>query len=224
MDVYLLKFDSYQKSLPQSMQEDLQPFQDFLQAHHREAQQDLVRKLNSPHFRKLIKEWRGWLEAEVPEVSSQPSAMLPVARLADLRIHKMHKRVLKDGKKIDRDSPAENLHELRKDCKKLRYLMEFFQSLYPKPEIRSLIKQLKVLLDNLGDFQDLQVQAEAIEAFGEQMREEKAPASALMAMGALVSQLLERQQQAREEFAALFADFSTKENTQAFQRLFGGKG
>ncbi|MEN8178798.1 MAG: CHAD domain-containing protein [Pseudomonadota bacterium] len=223
MDVYLLKFDGYQTSLPAKVRPDLEPFWDFLLAQHKKAQGELVRKLNSPHFRKLIKEWRQWLEEPVENISFQPNAVQPIARLADQRIFKIYKRVLKDGKAIKPGSAAESMHDLRKDCKKLRYLMEFFQSLYPKPEITGLIKILKVLLDNLGDFQDLQVQAEAIESFGDEMLKEGAPARSLMAMGILVGNLLDRQEQAREEFAALFSGFTDEENAQAFKKLFGNK-
>ncbi len=223
MDVYLLKFDNYQQSLPAKIRPDLEPFRDFLQAHHEKAHRDLVRKLKSPHFRKLMKDWRQWLETPVANVSFQPNAVRPIAALADQRIYKMYKRVLKDGKAIHADSPAESLHDLRKDCKKLRYLMEFFQSLYPKPEISVLIKQLKVLLDNLGDFQDLQVQAETIESFGDEMLKEGANAPTLMAMGILVGNLLDRQEQARDEFATLFDSFNTNENARAFKKLFRGQ-
>jgi len=129
--------------------------------------------------------------------------------------------VMKEGRAINRDSPAEALHELRKSCKKLRYLMEFFQSLYPGRGFRRLLKSVKVLLDNLGDFQDFEVQAHTLRGFAEQMSEEgKADADTLIAMGILVGDLLEGQAQARAEFAERFANFSEKENRRAFKRLF----
>ena len=40
--------------------------------------------------------------------------------------------MVKMGTAIDDDSPAEDLHELRKVGKELRYLLEFFASLYPR--------------------------------------------------------------------------------------------
>jgi hypothetical protein len=67
------------------------------------------------------------------------------------------------------------------------------------------------------------VQAEALEDFGEQMLKEGAPARTLMAMGILVGQLLTRQVQAREEFFNLFNQFSSEQNVQAFNQLFGTK-
>jgi CHAD domain-containing protein len=223
LDVYLLKFPDYRASLPKALQADLDPFHTFLQQHHKQAQAELVKKINSPHFRKSLKTWRSWLQSPGGESDQTPNAMQPTAKLADKRIGKLFKRVLKDGLDIEHDSPAERLHELRKDCKKLRYLMEFFQSLYPKPAIRELIKALKVILDNLGEFQDLEVQAHSLEKFGEQMLKEGAPASALMAMGILVGKLFERQEQARSEFVDLFTAFSSETNQVAFQQLFGVK-
>ncbi len=222
LDVYLLKYDQYRASLPEALQGNLDPFYSYLLNHHKTEQAKLVKKLNSPHFRKLIKSWREWLEGESAAQESAPNGNKATAKLADKRISKLYARVLKDGLAIEPDSPAELLHELRKDCKKLRYMMEFFQSLYPKPAIRELIKVLKVILDNLGEFQDLEVQAHSLEDFAGEMLKEGAPASALMAMGVLVGRLFERQAQAREEFANLFAAFSSEANQKAFRKLFGG--
>ncbi|MEW8194864.1 MAG: CHAD domain-containing protein [Candidatus Thiodiazotropha sp.] len=221
LDVYLLHYPDYLASLPKTIQKDLDPFHSFLQQHHKQAQAELVKKINSPHFRKNLKAWRSWLQSPGGKSDQTPNAMRATAKLADKRIEKLYKRVLKDGLNIGNDSPAELLHDLRKDCKKLRYLMEFFQSLYPKPAIRELIKALKVILDNLGEFQDLEVQANSLGKFGEQMLKEGAPASALMAMGILVGKLLERQEQARSVFVDLFSDFSSESNQNAFQQLFG---
>jgi CHAD domain-containing protein len=222
LDVYLLKYDQYRDSLPEALQGDLDPFYKFLLNHHKTEQEALVKKLNSPHFRKLIKSWRNWLDETKEVQKNAPNAQKSTAKLADKRISKLYARVLKDGMVIGPDSPAELLHELRKDCKKLRYLMEFFQSLYPKPAIRELIKALKVILDNLGEFQDLEVQAHSLEDFGSEMLKEGAPASALMAMGVLVGRLFERQTSVREEFVDRFAEFSSEEKQKAFRKLFGG--
>jgi CHAD domain-containing protein len=221
MDVYLLQFPEFQASLPTDIRADLEPFHDFLLRHQAQAQRELVKKLNSPHFRKLVKSWRDWLNRPLPEKPKAPNAGLAIAQLADQRIRKLYSKVLQRGEAIRLDSPPERLHDLRKECKKLRYLMEFFQSLYPKPEIRRLIKEVKMLLDNLGRFQDLHVQAESLEAFGRQMMKEGAPANALMAMGILVGKLLEQQAEARREFNDLFVGFNSAANRRAFHKLFG---
>ena len=84
----------------------------------------------------------------------------------------------------------EDLHNLRIDCKKLRYLLEFFTSLFPKTQMKLLIKQLKQLQDNLGDFNDLSVQqARLLEVAGELPADAPGTAKALVATGALPSLL-----------------------------------
>ena len=56
--------------------------------------------------------------------------------------------MVKMGTAIDDDTPAEDLHELRKVGKELRYLLEFFASLYPAEVVKPLVKSLKGLQDH----------------------------------------------------------------------------
>ena len=147
-------------------------------------------------------------------------AARPIKKVADERIRKMLKRVRAEGRAIGADSAPEQLHELRKSCKKLRYLMEFFQSLYPKAEIREQIKQTKRLLDNLGRFQDTAVQAQHLyEQAAASAGGQGLPATTLLAMGALISQILNDQACARASFAEVFADFDSAENAERFKVL-----
>lgn len=221
MDVYLLALDDYKAGLPPMLREELEPLRTFLEAHHATEQKTLSRKLASPQFRKLIKDWRTFLEAPAPERPTAARAASPAKSVADGRIWKMYRRVLKEGRAITDSSPPEDLHELRKSCKKLRYLIEFFQSMYPAKEARELIKVIKVLLDNLGNFQDLEVQSHTLQHYAEQMLEEGSVAPAtLLAMGALIGGLSERQQDARDHFARIFADFDTPEHRRLFKTLF----
>ena len=66
--------------------------------------------------------------------------------------------MLKEGRVIAPDSPPEALHELRKTAKKLRYQMELFRSLYSASELSRLLRRLKKLQTQLGDYQDIGVQ------------------------------------------------------------------
>ena len=222
LDVYLLDFNAYQASLPETLRPHLEPLRDFIHAHYGAEQKALVAHLDSKGFRDLLRDWRTFLEAPVPEQSVVPNAMRPVKAVADERIWTMYKRVRKEGRAITPDSPPEDMHELRKSCKKLRYLIEFFDSLYPKQEVRQLVKLMKVLLDNLGNFQDLAVQADHLRDMAQRMREEShASTDTLLTMGVLVGHLLEHQHRAREEFAQIFATFDSEGHQALFTALFG---
>jgi CHAD domain-containing protein len=221
LDVFLLGFADYRARVPAAMQGDLEPYRRFLQRRQREEQQILAKRLASPHLRKLLKDWRTFLETPQPTDPDAPNARRPAKAVADERTWKMFRRVIKEGRAITDDSPHEAIHELRKSCKKLRYLMEFFQDLYPAGNIQALIKAIKALLDNLGEFQDLEVHAHKIrEDAGVMAAEGSAGADTLMAMGALVADLLGHQARVRGEFASRFADFDGKPNRKAYKSLF----
>ena len=223
MDVYLLKYDDYKSRLPKNLQEDLTPLKVLIEHHRTEAYKNLKKILKSSRYKKLIKEWRRFLEVpagtQVTEAAHQP--MRPIS---DKSIWKIYRRAIKDGNAIKPETPAEALHDLRKTCKKLRYLLEFNESLYPKLQITQLVKVLKSLQQNLGDFQDFQVQRESLEGFSAEIsKAQETSQSTLEAIKLLVDELEEQQNQARKEFADNFAPFSLPESQALFKELFKPK-
>jgi CHAD domain-containing protein len=222
LDVFLLRLDVYRGSLPAEFRDALQPLGRFLEVRQRAEQSRLAGELGSLRYRQLKKDWASFL-AGAGAQEDPPAAVRPVAEIAARRISKVLRRALREGRDIAEDSPPEDLHELRKTCKKLRYLLEFFQSLYPPRKIAPPIRALKGLQDNLGDFQDLQVQSGALERFAEQMAaEEEVPPRTLLTMGMLIEGLQHRQRMARKEFTDQFATFSRKKNLRLFEELFAG--
>ncbi len=225
LDVYLLAFDGYRESLPAPMRPELEPLHEYLQVHYVQEQQSLAQVLDSSAFTDLEREWRAFLLAPVPPRADAPNAMRPIAALANQRIRHLAKRARREGRAIRDTSPPEDLHELRKTCKKLRYLMEFFANLYPEDRIRPLIKQLKLLLDQLGAFQDLSVQAAHLREMAERMQaESKATAGTLLAMGSLIGDLLLRQRIARGHFVEEFANFDEHDQWRQYKALFWASG
>jgi hypothetical protein len=87
--------------------------------------------------------------------------------------------------------------------------------------MKSLVAELVKLQDNLGTFQDCEVQITSLRRFAELLDQRPgATGPAVLAMGLLSSQLVQRQQQARAEFHARFARFDRRKNRQRFRRLF----
>jgi CHAD domain-containing protein len=221
LDVYLLHYDDYVTELPLEVRDDLQPLHTFLQTRQQKEQARLAKALRSHRYRQLVDRWRIFLQAPLPARTTLGNAMRPVSQVAGEQIAQAYRRVIKQGKRITRASPASDLHRLRKSCKKLRYLLEFFQSLYPPTKITKLIKGLKLLQDNLGAFQDLEVQSAALREMSQQMvAEQETPAETLVAMGMLVASLNRKQQQVRKAFKAQFAEFHKAKYRRLFEDLF----
>jgi len=222
LDVYLLKIPVYRAGLPESMGRDLDPLDDYLHQHHRSEQRRLVKRLKSKRYQELKRTWEEFLSLEpCDDDPSCPNAARPVVDVASERIWKAYRRVHRDGHKITPDTPAKALHELRIDCKMLRYLLEFFRSLYPEKEVTKLINALKQLQDNLGDFNDLQVQQASLSRSAQEMSDEDlASVECLLAIGRLVEHLAQRKVEERERFSHCWKKFATSGNRDRFRRLF----
>jgi CHAD domain-containing protein len=217
LDVYLLGYPDMAAGLIAATTDELKPFHDHLRRSRAVAQRELAKGLRSARFSRLRREWRQALAAAASS-TTRPSA----ARLAASRIARAHRRVLRDGSAITPTSPPESLHELRKRCKELRYLLEIFGSLYDPGEHWQAVRELKSLQDCLGEFQDTQVQHDEIRAFAAQMMAQRAaPAATLLAMGEVAVGLATRQRKARDEFAGRFRDFASAASQSRIRTLTG---
>jgi len=63
-------------------------------------------------------------------------------------------KIYKLSRKLGTQSSDDDIHKLRIECKKLRYLLDFFTNLYPKKAHNQNIHQLKLMQNRLGDFND----------------------------------------------------------------------
>ena len=216
LDVFQIKLENYQHDLGKAEQGHLQPFRDYLAQSRDEAQKNFISTLNSPEYRQSINEWREYLESPEPTKPPLDNTEKAIYKLADALIWNMYQLALEVGNAITDDSEAEELHELRKTCKKLRYLMEFFQSLYPADKIFELIQALKGLQDNLGEHNDLEVHQGIIKKFNKKSSE----AETKKACRKLIKLLKHRQIKTRRRFAKRFAEFSSPGNQEEFRDLF----
>ena len=211
----------YKQDLPEEIRADLDPLEEFLQGKQKLAHDRLVAILDSDRYRQLVEEWRSFLTEEPAGSLLARNAERPVRELASERIWESYRRMVKRGRALDDDAPAAVLHDIRIRGKKLRYMLEFFRSLYPEEAMGRLVAELKRLQDNLGDFNDYQVQSRSLQRFAAEMAAEGlAPVSTQLAMGRLLAHLDAGQAAERSRFAKRFARFASPENRETFARLF----
>ena len=221
LDVYTLELPALGALLPARARRSLGPLARLLERKRAEAHARLAAALEEPGFTRLLADWRAFLLQPTPRrPAGAPNALRPAAAVAAERIDRLVRRAQREGKAITDASPAADLHELRKTCKKLRYLTEFFQSILDPDESAAAVDTLKGLQDTLGRFQDLQVQADALLGYARDLaRAGKAPPPAYLAMGMLIERLREQQARARLDFAERFAAFSGKTGRRRWKRL-----
>ena len=220
-DVYLLDFGDLCSELPRGLGEHLAPLRSLLTERRADAYDTLRDALRSRRGRRLLSDWTTFVSAPVPKSSSLPNACLPIGEVASGVIWRAYRRVSRQGGAIGVDGPAAELHELRKRCKALRYLLEFFRSLYDKDDIAVIIAELKALQKILGAFQDLEVQSMAAARWGLELAEQPdvGPQTTL-ALGALTQQLAARQARKRKHFQGAYERFAGKDNRKLARSLF----
>lgn len=220
LDVYLLHEKDYQNLLPEALRGGIGPLFDYLRVERRKEQRKMARALRSSRYLQILQDWEAFLNAPAENSPSAPNAGVPTGELAGARIYKRFRAVLKAGRGISDASLDSELHALRLECKKLRYLLEFFSSLYPEKEIQRLVKQLKSLQDNLGRFQDLFVQQGTLLSWVGRFSATGEEKKAVIAIGSLVGSLEAEKRQVRSAFAGIFAKFASGGNKKLFKKLF----
>jgi CHAD domain-containing protein len=218
LDVNLLGFDAMAGQLVAASPADLEPFRAFLARRRVREFRRLAAGLRSARFRTLTDHWRKAL-LEVRD-AARPRNRVTAGDLALAQTGRTFRRVAAQGGAITPASAPESLHDLRKRCKDLRYVLEFFAPLHDPVVYRKIIGDLKQLQDCLGEFQDSQVQREEIGALADAMLAERAaPAATLLAMGEIAANLALRQAEARAEFAERFTRFAGPAGQQRFRDL-----
>ena len=226
LDVYLLQKDTYQAMVPVTIRPGLDHFFTSLAVERARERQRFGRWFNGPHYGQKMKDWADFLDGfRLHEGKDGAKAAAPVIVVARKYVLKTWARAIDQGRKITDDSADADLHRVRLQCKKLRYLLEFFSSIFPKKRLESLVGPLKKVQDVLGNFNDICVQRETLQGYlkGE-VSGEPIPLEAAAAVGGLIAHLNDRQQEVRLGYGPTFAAFDCPATAQQFLNLFGDEG
>lgn len=215
-DVQLDEFRQLAAARPPAEREALDPLLAWMHKHREETHRELLKVLASARFRRLCENWRSLLEQPPARNSSLRNAARPAGETAVERIKAVYKQLLRKGSRIDDDSPPEQVHELRKVAKKLRYLIEFFRPLYDEDRVTVLVGDLKLLQENLGEYQDLDVQRRLLEDFVP-----LAPPQTVAVLNRMAAAMGQREARVRAEFDGRFKAFSDVRVRRHLQAMLG---
>jgi CHAD domain-containing protein len=216
LDVYLLAQDEYIGLLPPELRPALEGmFEDFSSERDSEVQNTAL-KIRAHASRKLLRKIEEYFSEETSHKPSL-SADIPVEPLVFRCIYKRYRKIRVIAAGIGTETPDDVVHQLRIECKKLRYLMEFFSELIPSEEGALMQKMLKRLQGRLGDFNDASVQQKSLLNYWEH---KKSGPDTAMAVGGLVSILYHRQQQTRDLIKQSLGEFCSGSTTAAFKSTF----
>ena len=206
--IQLDHFYQLQSQLNQEDQTNLNDYHQYLLDKQTANHLDLVALLSSAEYLTMLHEWALFLKQTAVD-SKLLQAQLNVKQLANTRISKTYQHLIEQTQQIKTLNDESQFHQVRKSCKKLRYLLEFFQDLYPTKKIKPLIKILKNLQTILGEHQDLQVQLAELDLYKQQLNLNQTTPTDLTAIEHLISQIQANYPRIESAFFAAFAELTT---------------
>ena len=141
-------------SLPR---EELERVHTHFQALRSGASQELLSMLDGDGYRRTL-DTLDRICADTGNELAGARGSEDIRSLLEFSMRRLRQRILKDGRKVDSDTPADRIHALRKRCKRLRYLVDVFTTLYQKRTRKSVVAAMKTIQDDLGEYQDCDVQ------------------------------------------------------------------
>lgn len=216
-DVFLIEWDDYTRTLSVDVATALEPMRAYIEDKRNKAYAELVPKLKSRETKDFLSLWRTWLRN--PLQNDQPNDNEELGNVVSKRIARTQSLLLKKGRVITPETPCEQVHDLRKDAKKVRYLLECFGNLLPSDKQRAFVRRLKAFQDILGEHQDAAVHVEELRELARELQTKDVPVETVLAIGQLIEQLDQRRKAAREAFAKGFTSYDSKENRQVLNNM-----
>ncbi|MEY4505027.1 MAG: hypothetical protein RL154_1324, partial [Pseudomonadota bacterium] len=189
LDVYWLKVREHQEVYPNR---DLSVFLNYLKISSDKEYKKLAKFFKSHEYTNICNVFTNFIELNS---AHGKHANDNIAQLVAKKIKKLHKKLLADGSSLSIESEDTLFHELRIDCKKLRYLLEFFESVLDSTKAQLAIKLIKNLQTILGNFQDLSIQRLKIIELADDMTKhlQAIDSKTLITIGMLVGNLEDEQ-------------------------------
>jgi len=222
LDVYLQDKEEFFQLLPEKLHPGLNQMFDVFAAERTSQCQQVSTILDDETYTQKISSISNQFSS--PEnIKPGPKAQVDTLTFASKLIWKYYKKICRIIENTDMNSSDQEIHKLRIQCKKLRYLMEFFSGLFPHKILNDIIKSMKQLQDHLGRFNDFSVQQYSLQGFlnnySSQHQSENLIAMA-ESIGALIILLQQKQSHERNKIMHSFSHFTSPKIKKEFADAF----
>lgn len=190
---------------------------------HEEREQErarLLETLDSPRYVELVRAWASFTTEPLEASALGKHSEKPLRDVLARRIWKLYRKIRKRQDNVAEGS-EELLHEVRLDCKKLRYLIEPARLVIGK-RVAPTQKALRKLQNVLGDVNDCRVQTATLERYAREL--DSAGPEPLLAIGGLIERIRNLGERARSKFEGKYERFCSDRTRQSFRELYGKRG
>ena len=217
MDVLMLSLRAHAADVPG---EEMNALTAFLRLAQEREHQALTTALDSERYRRLVTDWEAFLERSAPSHPEAGNAGLLLSDVVAERAWQLSRRIARCSETIDDQAPAERLHEVRLDAKKLRYMIDVTPAFYDVSDLERIVSALKKLQRVLGDFNDAQVQERRLLECSQSLSAEGGLPGTVLALERLAAECAQRSGRLRGQIADGLARFRAHDTRSACRRAF----
>jgi CHAD domain-containing protein len=172
--------------------------------------------LDSPRYAALVRTWRELADAPAPDAGS---GARPFGELLAERLRKRARALRKRIRPGVAGGPTADLHELRIQAKKLRYLLECAPGLADEERLAASVNVLKRLQEHLGELHDAAVQCAALTELGGASDAAGLAPRTLLWLGRLTERAAAREARERSVLPAALEAFDCAAARKRFDKL-----
>jgi CHAD domain-containing protein len=218
LDVLLLGLRSPTKGLSDEQQGAILM---QLEQERAQAQRALAEQLTSERYRRLFQRWHECLSQEACAEPGDGCGVLPLVTIVSQRGLALYRRMLSSIERVRSDTPAEELHRIRLDAKRLRDVVDAAASLYCPEDLAVVLRALKRLQSVLGEFNDACAQASWLRHYAGMLSETARDAARVRQAADALAELAERRgQDLRKPANQELLRFGESATRVAFERIF----
>jgi triphosphatase len=187
---------------------DADHYEQFLAQETVSAYEHLVEILQSERCAALEADLGRFIAAGPTSAMQEKFGKLSVAECARQFVQSALLQLLAHGDSIDAGSPAEQLHKLRIEAKRFRYLLDFFSTVQPETWLQTT-EAVKKLQDVLGEHQDAVTAQERLAEYAASVPLDEEHRDKLVVTGRLLQKEEERMAACRQQFTDTWSEFRT---------------
>lgn len=215
LDVQLERLQHHSAMLPAGHRAGLTRLREYMETERAQRRTTLLAGMDSRRYFRLLIRMEDFALGHGPLRTREAAAQQPIARAGRREIKRAFRRLRRRGDAIEGAPSPEDLHVLRIRAKRLRYLLEFLQTVTGRPG-RRWIRRLTQLQDLLGVYHDTVVAADFVRQYAEGPGAESGTAS-LLTLGSLISGALHAAEQKRNAFQRIWRRFTRKRALSEFR-------
>lgn len=215
-DVFLGQKEHLKKILHQRMHPALLRIFKSRQQYRRRQFLSLTSMINSKQYASMMSSLVKFINFPEKLSVTEKSKVYVLPGISCIILKRLEK-IINKGIEASTNYSDVDLHKVRIQCKKLRYLLDFFHSILPRNKVSKVIKNLKKIQTALGNFNDCSVQIRSMKDQLSKLSSEKNAIDYTTALVAIIATLSKEKANSLAQFQKVFSTFNSHETITPLQ-------